>query len=175
MGAAAGTRAPPWGEAGALERLRTRDMVKQPGCSSACLLRSRGLPASCGRHGLPAPPRSSARARLGERWRWIWRAKILRAPKSAAVRAGSERAVNPRRLAVQRCCSVYSRLGARDAVVVSQGDDASVAWLREGPFCKNVGSQTPVVRALRLLDLVINSDLVNDFEPLRSTDSNKKA
>ena len=136
VGAAAGTRAPPWGEAGALERRRMRDMVKQPGCSSACLLRSRGLPASCGRHGLPAPPplppRSSARARLGERWRWIWRAKILRAPKSAAVRAGSERAVDPRRLAVQRCCSVYSRLGARDAA----DDGTLVVWLREGVFAK---------------------------------------
>jgi hypothetical protein len=58
----------------------------------------------------------------------------LCASKSATVRAGSEFAVDPGRLAVQQCCGVYCRLGARDAAVVSREDSTPVDSLRGGCF-----------------------------------------
>jgi hypothetical protein len=65
--------------------------------------------------------------------RWLAGAPCeLRASKSATVRAGSEFAVDPRRLAVQQCCGVYCCLGARDAAVLSREDSTPVDSLRAG-------------------------------------------
>jgi hypothetical protein len=49
---------------------------------------------------------------------------------------------------------LYNGAGAAASIPASEHETRSssreaVAWLREGPFCKNVGSQTPVVRALK--------------------------